>query len=304
MSFPVGTPLNQQNIGTTIRNPSTANFLISSSDRDGFGTALTTNSANFNITKKSSLLNGFFTRIAPNEIVLDWCVDNVSAYWNNNLIYVDISGGPQISYQVPDGQYTAAALMDVIVAGLTAKQATYTFALSSTTSGLKQFKCNLTASPNTATYFKFKTISNTGLDVSQLPIQLNVLTNVLALTFPVDCPKILPTQYIDFVSPQLTTNQALKDTSTANIEQNILFRWYFAWDVPEPTDAYGYPIYQGYKRFIQRREIPFPKQIAWTPNQPIGQLTFQVLDDAGSILDTLPTATELEWAMTMLVSEN
>jgi hypothetical protein len=87
-------------------------------------------------------------------------------------------------------------------------------------------------------------------------------------------------------------------------EQNILFRWYFAWNSPEPLDAYGYPIYQGYNRFLQRREISFPKQIAWVPNMPIGQLTFQVLDDAGNIISPELAAGEMEWFMTMLVSEN
>ena len=302
MSFPVGVPLNQQNIGATIRQPSTANFLISSKDRDDFNTT-GGNPANFNITKKSSLLNGFFTRIAPNEIVLDWCIDNVSTYWKNTLIYVDISGVGQKSYAVPSGQYTTATLLDVIVAGLTAA-GTYTFSLTTTTSGLKAIKCNLTAAPNTAQTFKFKSVSNSGIDVSALPTQLNVQLDTYGVSFPVDCPKVLPTQYIDFVCTQLTYNQALKDTSTAIIEQNILFRWYFAWDVPEPLDAYGYPIYQGYKRFIQRREIPFPKQIAWTPNQPIGQLTFQVLDDEGNVLSPSLAVGEMEWNMTMLVSEN
>jgi len=301
MSFPVGTPLNQQNIGATIRNPSTANFLISSSDRENFATT-GGNAANFNITKKSSLLNGFFTRIAPTEILLDWCFDNVSAYWGNNLFYVEVASGPQLSYLVPDGEYTVAALLDVIVAGLT--NATYTFSLTTGTNGLKRIVCNLTAPPNTAVSFKIKSVSNSGIDTSRLPTELNLVKDVFALAFPVDCPKILPTQYIDFICPQLTTNQALKDTSTSLNEQNILFRWYFAWDTPEPVDTYGYPIYQGYKRFIQRRQIAFPKQIAWVPNQPIGQLTFQVVDDAGNILDPQASVSEFEWCMTMLVSEN
>ena len=300
MSFPIGVPINQQNIGTTIRNPSSANFLIDSRDRDGYGTATVANSGNFNITKNSSLLNGFFTRIAPNEILLDWCIDNVSTYWRNSLIYVDISGGPQLSYKVPAGQYTVAALLDVIVAGLTG--GVYVFSLYTTTSGLKGIQCSTSATPGTV--FKFKSLSNSGISVARLPTELNIVLDTFATGFPIDCPKLLPTQYIDFVCQQLTTNQALKDTSTASSEQNILFRWYFAWDVPEPLDAYGYPIYQGYKRFIQRREIPFPKQIAWVPNQPIGQLTFQVLDDAGDVVDGGAAVSELEWAITMLVSEN
>jgi hypothetical protein len=69
-------------------------------------------------------------------------------------------------------------------------------------------------------------------------------------------------------------------------------------------DSLGYPIYQGYKRFIQRRPIAFPKQIKWDNNIPIGQLSFQVLDDNGRILSPDVVQGEMEWQMTCLVSEN
>lgn len=301
MSYPIGVPLNQQNIGQTIRQPSTANFLISSKDRQDFSTT-GGNPADFTINKNSNLLNGFFTRIAPTEVVLDWCIDNVSPYWRNSLIYVQIPAGPQLSYLVPAGQYTVATLLDLIVAGLS--NATYTFSLVATLDGLKAIQCALAAAPTVPINFQFKSTSNSGIDVSALPTQLNLKLNTTGTNFPVDCPKLLPTQYIDFVSQTLTNNQSLRDASTSLTEQNILFRWYFAWDSPEPLDTYGYPIYQGYKRFIQRREIAFPKQIAWVPNQPIGQLSFQVYDDGGNILDSSLAAGEMEWFMTALVSEN
>lgn len=285
--------------GTPIRNPSSANFLISSKDRTTFDLS-GGNACDFQITKTNSLLNGFFTRIAPNEVVLDWCIDNVSSYWNNNLIYVDISGAPptQKSYLVPSGQYTVKQVLDLIVAGLSTGG--YTFSLSTTTSGLQAISATSGGSPVT---FKFKSVSNSGINVANLPTQLNLKLDTYGVSFAVDCPKLLPTQYIDFVSPGLTYNQEVKDGSTSLKTTDILFRWYFAWDTPEPTDAYGYPIYQGYKRFVQRREIPFPKQIRWSANQPIGNLAFQVLDDEGNILNPNLAVGEVEWFMTLLASE-
>ena len=301
--FPTGTPLNQQNVGTTIRNPSTANLLISSRDRAEFSTT-GGNPADFTIVKNQNILSGFFTRIAPVEINLDWCIDNISTYWENVFFYVQI-GSTEYGYVVPNGQYTTAGALDTIVAGLNALpgiSGSYVFSLTTEPSGIKDLTLKTTG--GSLTNFTIKGVNNAGGDVSALPTQLNIKIGVLGNNFPIDCPKILPTNYIDFVCPQLTYNQALKDTSTAELEQNIIYRWYFAWDVPEPLDAYGYPIYQGYKRFIQRREIPFPKQIAWVPNQPIGNLTFQVYNDNGVILNPKLAVGEMEWEMTLLVSEN
>jgi hypothetical protein len=147
---------------------------------------------------------------------------------------------------------------------------------------------------------------------AQLDLQGTAGSNVSSIAqTAIGCPKILPTSYIDIASFNLTYNQNLKDSTTSMITNDILYRWYFAWDSPEPVDEFGYPIYQGYKRFIQRREIPFPKQINWKPNQPIGQLQFQVLDDSGKVLPpeligsgtTTANLSELEWQMTCLVSE-
>lgn len=306
--FPTGTPLNQQNIGATIRQPSTANLLVASPDRSTFnisGAVSGDNPADFTIYKGQNILAGFFTRIAPTEVVLDWCVDNIAQYWSNNLFYVDISG-TQRSYVVPQGQYTTAQALDQIVTGLNAQSGVsgqYVFSLTTLSgSGIKSLSLN--TSGGAAQTFTVKTVANSGLNVGLLPTQLNIKTNVSGTSFPIDCPKLLPTQYIDFVCPQLTYNQALKDTTTSQYEQNIIYRWYFAWETPEPVDAYGYPIYQGQKRFVQRRPIAFPKQIAWTPNQPIGNLTFQVYDDSNTILNPALVSGEMEWYMTLLVSEN
>ena len=69
--------LNKEHTGVTIRNPSTANLLIDSLDRtSGY-------SSDFLIAKPNSILNGFFTRLAVAEVVLDWCVANISSQYNN-----------------------------------------------------------------------------------------------------------------------------------------------------------------------------------------------------------------------------
>jgi hypothetical protein len=62
--------------GTTTRPPSTALLSVDSLDRaqtPGSGT-----SGNFVINKNQAIFNGFFNRIALNELVLEWCIPTVS----------------------------------------------------------------------------------------------------------------------------------------------------------------------------------------------------------------------------------
>ena len=274
--------MQRQDTGVTIRNPSTANLLIDSIDRTS-GT-----SSEFVINKKYSLMNGFFHRIAVSEVVVDWCIDNISAATDNNTFIVVTTGGT-FTVTLADGSYTVATALDTLVIALNAAAGIgVTFSLTDG-AGFKILH-------GTAAF----TVTETNLST-----QLNIIAGVNSVDHPVNCPVLLPYTYIDFVSTDLTNNQALKDTTTNYIEQNVLYRWYFAWDGPAPADAYGYPIYQGYQRFIARRALPFPKQIRWENNIPIGQINFQVYSSQGTVL--LPSQVqggEFEWKMTLLVSED
>ena len=114
---------------------------------------------------------------------------------------------------------------------------------------------------------------------------------------------------MDFVCTQLTYNQELKDGDTSEKSRDVLYRWYFAWDTETSYDGYGFPVLQGYRSFIQRRLIAFPKQIRWNSSQPVGNLTFQVYNDTDEIVDPdayPPNAggAEMEFQMTLLLSED
>jgi hypothetical protein len=127
----------------------------------------------------------------------------------------------------------------------------------------------------------------------------------------VECPKLLPTLYFDIICNNLTYCQDLKDASTSSVVRDVLYRWYLAWDGPTTYDPFGYPIFQGYKPFLQRRSIPFPKQIKWDNNLPIGQLQFQVYDDKGNLFQVggsvatsvSDAGSELEFNLNLLISE-
>jgi hypothetical protein len=283
-----------------VREPSTANLLIDSTDRFVGGVVgvekAGESSANFTITLNQNIMTGYFTRLAVSEIYLDWCVDNISAGSSNNTFKVKI-GATTYTATLLDGQYTVKQALDALVIQLNAVVPTGTvFSLVDSTNvpGAKSLKLLVSGTPTNFTIL-----------VTNLQTELNFQANSAGNEFPCNCPKILPITYLDFVSNSLTYNQALKDATSNNVSRNVLYRWYFANDnVPQTLDAYGYPIYQGYQRFIIRRALPFPKQIRWTPNQPIGQLQFQVYTSQGVVFPAAQYAGgEFEYAMTLLVSE-
>ena len=268
--------------GVTIRNPSTANLFIDSIDRtSGY-------SGNFVINLKNSILNGFFHRLGIAEVILDWCVDNISAATFNNTLTISV-GGATHTVTLPDGSYTVQQCLDALVVALNAAGTGLTF--------------SITQGPG---YKELSATAGFRILEGNLQTELNLFVDADGTAFAVRCPKLLPYTYVDFVSPELTYNQALKDAGTNSHIRDSLYRWNFAWDnIPAPLDSYGYPIYQGYQSFICRRVLPFPKQIRWMNNMPVGQISFQLYTSQGDLLTTgQASGGEVEWNMTLLVSEN
>jgi len=123
---------------------------------------------------------------------------------------------------------------------------------------------------------------------------------------------MLSTPFVDIVCDQLTANQGLKDADSGEISRTMLCR---LWLTP---DAFtGNLANLGYNPILVHRCFPFPKQIKWNANQPIGNLRFQVYDSQGYILTTFEGLTGAmstttpnvydsdmgDWSMTLLVSE-
>jgi len=314
----------------TVRPSSTANFYVDSLDKvENVGT-----SSDFVINKSQALFNGFFNRIAVAEVVMDWGLPNVAQWWGNNFITVAVDdGGPNgVLYTVTleDGFYSALDALARIVTKLNAapgQTATFSIGASGTQVGLgatqpflviwEQSPLASTVPPATVPYYyPPNALARAIFSSSQLwtgPPGVPVTNPLYTLTKSVLSPLILGTRYVDFVSPQLTYNQDLKDNTTAQFARDALYRWYFAWDGNSGVDTlagspplFPYYILQGYKPFNQRRAIPYPKQIRWDPTAPIGQVSFQVYDDRGRLIDTTqfdPSA-NFQFQMSMLLSEN
>jgi len=267
---------------TPIREASTANFLIDSFDRT------TGNASDFSINLNQSLFNGFFTRIAVSEVGMNWGIPNISIYFENNEFAVQI-GATQYLIVLPDGNYTvASALTDIV-------------ALLNTTVGSTFF--TLTGNYTSNQGVRLVGTGNFEVLATNLQEQLTIQSGQVALSFFIQNPNLLAYRYVDFVCDNLTYNQQLKDNSTSGQARDTLYRWNFGWDVPSPIDTLGFPIYQGYQAFTARRALPYPKQIKWESNMPIGQLRFQVLTEYNlPLVIEFPTA-QFEWNMTTLISE-
>ena len=278
--------------GVPIREPSTANLLIDSIDRTFVTNPATATSANFNITKKQSILNGFFTRMAVTEVVLDWCVPNVSSVFGNDTLTYEV-GGDTYSVVLEQGKYVIAVALETLVNKLNSQSANEGLGLT----------WAIVGDVNTTGFAALVVVGDVvTLVETNLQTQLNLPAGEPLADFPCECPTLLPITYIDFVCEQLTYNQELKDETTNLAGRNTLYRWVFAWDGPSPTDSLGYPIYQGYQSFRARRYLAFPKQIRWESNMPIGQLAFQVISSIGEIVP-VPVVGEMEWNMCLQVSE-
>lgn len=283
----------------TTRPSSTALLSVDSLDR--IQTNASQSPANFIINKNQALFNGFFNRIALNEIVLDWCIPNVASYFGNNTLTVTTTAGPTThTITLADGHYFIADALDTIVTELNAVFGAATFRLEDAFGAAW-------GATSYGTVFLATTAGGTfTIGPSTLQEELGLATGVAAAdSFPVICPKLLPYYYIDFVSPQLTYNQDLKDNTTSVVNRDVLYRWVFAYDnSPQTFDRYGYPILQGYKEFVTRRYLNYPKQIRWDNKMPVGQLSFQVYTSNGDLLDPTAIGGEMEYQMSLLFSEN
>lgn len=297
----------------TTRPSSTANFLIDSVDRDQEANP---SSGDFQIVKKQSIFNGFFNRMSVQEVVLDWGIPNISPVHGNNILvftYEFPPGAPVQSYvELPAGFYTAENVLDELVSLMNIDVGVPgAFVITSGSTGVFMAVDQAVVPGGT---FEINEIlpgppERDGTDLAYELFAVNQVNDGQNQAYAILCPRLLPYRYLDFVCNQLTYNQELKDSDTSERSRDVLYRWYFAWDTETSYDGYGLPILQGYRSFVQRRLIAYPKQIRWSPKQPVGNLQFQVYDDTDVIVDAeaFPSnegGAEMEFQMTLLLSED
>jgi hypothetical protein len=286
---------------TTFRQPSTANLMIDSADRassDG-------SCWEFQITRKQSIANGFFSRIGTTEVVLEWCEDNVSVDLSNNYVTMDISG-VDYTVQIPNGQYTVERALNYIASAFNDISGTTGRVCTVTPGAVEGGFAGIVFVPTTPKIFMIRGPLTNALDfqvfANGYPSNLAPIDDVSGSLFVPDCPDLRRYRYLDFVSEDLTYAQDLKDNSTQTYNRDVLCRWYMDDDVPEEVDGLGFPIYMGYRSFRRRRLYNPPKQIKWDTNLPLGNMRFAVYDNNGELLPESDERTN--WLMTLQLSEN
>jgi hypothetical protein len=298
----------------TTRPSSTANFLIDSFDRDDIAYP---SSGNFQITKKQSIFNGFFNRMSVQEIVLDYGIPNVSVIHENSsfVINYDDNVNPPVEHviYIPDGFYTVEEALDTIVSQLNVSVGTPgAFKITSGIGVTGRAEMDIDQAVVPGGTFEILRENGAGTIANNLARDIFTEGQIdagFAQAYPIVAPHILPFRYLDFVCSQLTYNQELKDADTSEQSRDVLYRWYFGWDNETSYDGYGFPVLQGYRSFVARRLIAYPKQIRWSSAQPVGNLTFQVYNDTDEIVDSeaypdVSGGAVMEFQMTLLLSED
>lgn len=278
---------------TQIRVPSVANFMVDSADR----AAPATNAWNFQISKKQNLANGFFTRLGATEVVLEWGVPNINI--DDGLVFQMTSGTYTVDVggnlgSLNGGFMTVADILQECVTALNT-------AIGGTTISVTQsFGVYGLNSSNLANNF----IAVTG----SLATKMNFIFLGTPFIAP-ENPDLRLYRYLDFLSSDLTYNQDVKDSMTSLNDNNVLVRWYMAFDNPVAVDQYNFPVLMGYTPFQLRRLYNPPKQIGWDPRMPVsGSLNFRVLGTLNRPTATATNHVEVtgpgEWLMTIQLSEN
>ena len=383
----LGLAASQVEGGIDIRNPSTAHFCVSSVDRYG-GTPLFASTQfsgaeynpnnltaqpitpfDFTINSNQNFLNGFFTRMAVNEVQFRWTIPTITS--RNKYIYLlrqpggrgavtAISGsGSAVTFTMADTTGYTAAQIITIGGSSTGWNGTYT--ITSVTSTTIVCASTLTNPTSTATiavrvqitvnpgwYDNAGTTANISL-APTLQAAINAAIggstyNTYVITYnqtgtsstlPMNCyiatsgagadkfwfqrypdpsepnrvslfemmawpasqvaaiqqtgspnASLLSTPFVDITCDQLTYNQSLKDADTG-ISRNLLCRIFLT-----PDAFTGNVAGLGSAPILVHRCFPFPKQIKWNGNQPIGNMRFQVWDSQGYILGTKDSITQ------------
>jgi hypothetical protein len=293
--------------GVTIRQPSVANLMIDSADRN---VSVYPSASNFSIQKTFSVLNGIFSRVATTEVVMEYNYPNVGAAGFASRIQYNTTAG-QYLLDFPEGFYTVEETINALVAllntvttagqpseGEPASNITWAVAANPvggailTQSGTGAGVISIAQDPASSLNLIEKLFGTNSVGSSGTTDPLITITSAVDLR---------PYRYLDIVSEVLTYAQDVKDASTASYVRNVLCRWYFDYDEQNMIDGYGYPILMGYKPFYLRRIYNPPKQINWDSNLPIsGVIDFTLYQPDGSIAQIGKS----EFLLTLQVSEN
>lgn len=295
----------------------------------------------FTLQSNQNFLTGYFTRLALTEITFTWAIPTITA--RNNYLGIKYNTGTGIQTRtltIPSGWYSLAALAAAVQAAVRAIAGN---PLGAFTCTVNQDIGSFTAATNSAATFSFvpnnpysailggagsNPLTKAQPDRIQLYDMMNWASGVgttsttytLATSQTSGVASLLSTKFVDIVCERLTVNQSTRDGDTGSRPRDVLARLYLT----DTNNSAGAPMISGgttavnaaaslgSQPFNLYKEYGFPKQIAWDPNCPIGNLVFALYDDQGFPLTTMQTnATNAQfddknmpdWSFTLLASE-
>jgi hypothetical protein len=228
------------------------------------------------------------------------------------------SRGGNLSYQLQNAVRTNATVSSLVTGFLVTYQLNYQGIANPGTSitvAGQPYNCffasNLTSATNTFFWTRYTEPTRPNAVGLFEMLAWNNTQSLRAYQYGSPNASLLSTPFVDIVCDQLTANQGLKDSDSGDISRTMLCR---LWLTP---DAFtGNMANLGSAPILVHRAFPFPKQIRWSPNQPIGNLKFQVYDSQGYLVSTYegvsgagtnpPTYYDSDmgdWTISLLVSE-
>jgi hypothetical protein len=312
----------------TARSPSTALLVIDSADRNPTKTLpasvssptapiippllplapLPSTPYDFTIAKGQNVFTGFVKRIGITEIAFNWGLLNINDTCNTLWLTAASEDGPTtpLSITIPNGFYDTTTLAAAIELALENRL------------GASVIRCIFDP---LLQKFYFGTDTNTDFAIVLPPVYspYKSLFDILGMVYSTsglysttpkyagNPPLMRWTEYIDIVCTNLTNNQHIKDFSTLPQIYNpkpLLCRLY----LDDETHLATSDFVVGTAPIRLYRQFKTPKMIEWSSTQPIGNLSFQVYDDSGRILQgweaTQPNYALPDWQLTLLLSED
>ena len=318
-----------ENPGVPLRQPAVALMTIDTANRTP-GTKVN----DLYINNQTTLVEGYFTRLALTELNMNWDIPNVNPY--NNTIKLVFYWAPgvfkAVQFEIPTGFYSMTSLA-------TALQTVLQADIAADPELAPNYTMTVTADPEYRTF----TIQNTkvgGLDFGIAPIgatnknttdlcDVMGLTNVSAslryTAIVSGYATMLYTPYFDIVSKQLTKKQNVRDNSTSpSTGSNLLARIYLTEFgingnkvLPTTSADEERNFILGSKPFTIHYEFQTPKQIYWDTKEFINVIDLSLVDNKGRILYEIPTTNtpavgggicvvgsgEANWQLTVQVTE-
>jgi len=311
MSYFFGSQKNENEFGELkqVVSAPLSEALLCVDTRDGLNydkqTGLYVNPRNpFEIEMSPGQLTGKIRRLALKEINLTYNVPNVNP--TNNVLWIEGStgidgpGSTPIPIVITPGDYLPTELATTIQSALNAGSGVLgstDWAVNYDVAGSPFYNTFTIFKNSDGTYKYFRINPNIGGDNGSsseggvITVRTDNLSTMMGFNNQdgkysqavySSFATMLPTTYIDVVSSYMTKHQSVIDKSTsARTGNNLLARLYIS---PERFYSITNTNIIGTRPFMLHKEFSNPKIINWDENDPINNISVNLLDDKGNIL--------------------